>query len=92
MHKYNSFLSCDKNGGCTYIPDDDGVVVLPAEGSEVFFVTGERETLDQDLVQFEALHDLKSIEVPDDDVGLQLQKVVRVSGCDLNLSAVCGLT
>jgi hypothetical protein len=92
LHKYNSFLSCEKNGGCTYIPDDDGVIVLAAEGSEVLFVTGERETLDQDLVQFEALHDLKSIEVPDDDVGLQLQKVVRVSGCDLNLSASFGLS
>lgn len=43
-------------------------------------------------MQFEALHDLKSIKVPDDDIGLQLQKVVRVSDCDLNLSAVCGLT
>ena len=83
MHKYNSFLSCDKNGGRTYIPDDDAVVVLATERSEVLFVAGERETLDQDLVQFEALHDLKSIEVPDDDVGLQLQNVVS----DLNLSA-----
>jgi hypothetical protein len=92
LHKYNSFLSCEKNGGCTYIPDDDGVIVLAAEGSEVLFVAGERETLDQNLVQFEALHDLKSIEVPDDDVGLQLQKVVRVSGCDLNLSASFGLS
>lgn len=92
MHKYNSFLSCEKNGGCTYIPDDDGVIVLAAEGSEVLFVAGERETLDQNLVQFEALHDLKSIEVPDDYVGLQLQKVVRVSGCDLNLSASFGLS
>lgn len=92
MHKYNSFLSCEKNGGCTYIPDDDCVIVLATEGSEVLFVAGERKTLDQDLVQFEALHDLKSIEVPDDDVGLQLQKVVRVSGCDLNLSASFGLS
>ena len=35
-------------------------------------------------MQFEALHDLKSIKVPDDDVCLQLQMVVRVSRIDLN--------
>jgi len=83
LHKYNSFLSCDSNGGRTYIPDNNGVIILTTERSEVLFVAGERETLNQDLVQFEALHNLKSIEVPDDDVGLQLHKVVS----DLNLSA-----
>ena len=51
------------------------VVVLAAEGREVLLVVGEREALDQHLVQFEALHDLECVEVPNDDVGLNVQLV-----------------
>lgn len=54
----------------TYIPDDEGVVVLATERGKELFVVRERETLNQNLVQFEALHDLKSVEVPNDDVRL----------------------
>jgi len=46
------------------------VVVLAAKGREVLLVVGEGEALDQHLVQFEALHNLQSVEVPNDDVRL----------------------
>lgn len=55
----------------TYIPNGERVVVLATEGGEVLLVLGEGETLNQHLVQFEALQRLQSVEVPDDDVRLQ---------------------
>lgn len=43
---------------------------MTSEGGEVLLVLGERETLNEHLVQFEALQRLQSVEVPDDDVRL----------------------
>ena len=57
----------------TYIPDDELVVILTAERGQELFVVAEGEGLDQNLVQLEALHNLKRVEVPDDDVRLQPQ-------------------
>ena len=48
---------------------------MTSEGGEVLLVLGERETLNEHLVQFEALQRLQSVEVPDDDV--RLNKKVR---------------
>ena len=55
----------------TYFPDYELVVILAAERRQVFFVVGEGETLNQDLVHLEPVHHLQSVEVPNDDVGLQ---------------------
>ena len=54
----------------SYIPDDECVVVLTSEGSEVLFVVRERKTLNEDLVEFESLDHLERVEVPNDDVCL----------------------
>jgi len=59
----------------TYFPDYELVVILAAERSQILFVVGERETLDEDLVQLESMHHLQRVEVPDDDVGLRTQTV-----------------
>ena len=56
---------------CTYIPDDERVVVLAAEGGEVLLIEREGERLDEHLVQLQSVHHLERVEVPDDDVGLQ---------------------
>lgn len=56
---------------CTYIPDDERVVVLAAKGGEVLLIEREGERLDEHLVQLQSVHHLQVIEVPDDDVGLQ---------------------
>lgn len=55
----------------TYFPDYELVVILAAERCQVFFVVGEGETLNQNLVHLEPVHHLQSVEVPNDDVGLQ---------------------
>jgi len=52
-------------------PDYELVVILAAERCQVFFVVGERETLNQNLVHLEPVHHLQSVEVPNDDVGLE---------------------
>ena len=54
----------------TYIPNDEGVVVLATEGSQVLLILREGERLDEDLVDLEAMDHLKSIEVPNDDIRL----------------------
>ena len=54
----------------TYIPDDEGIVVLATKRGEVLLVMGEGKTLDEDLVELEALHYLKGVEVPNNDVSL----------------------
>jgi len=43
---------------CLNIPNDKWVVILATKRGEEFFVFGEWKTLDQDLVQFEALQRL----------------------------------
>jgi len=53
------------------IPNGERVVILTSEGGEVLLVLGERETLNEYLVQFEAFQRLQSVEVPDDDVRLE---------------------
>jgi hypothetical protein len=55
----------------TYLPDDEVVVVLATEGSQVLLVLGEAKRLDVDLVELEAVNDLESVEVPDDNVSLK---------------------
>jgi len=65
-------------GRFTYVPDDELVVVLPAERGKELFIVGEGETLDQHLVQFEALHDLQSVEVPNDDVRLNTCEQIQM--------------
>ena len=42
----------------TYIPNDECVVVLAAKGSEELFIVGERQALDEDLVELEPLDGL----------------------------------
>jgi hypothetical protein len=65
------------------IPNDEGVVVLATEGSEVLLVLREGERLDQDLVELEAMDHLKSVEVPNDDVRLNITRLVALFvGCD----------
>jgi len=56
--------------GGTYIPDDERVVVLAAEGSQKLLVVGEGEALDEYFVQLQALDHLERVEVPDNNVGL----------------------
>jgi len=53
------------------IPDNERVVVLATEGSEVLLVEGERQALDEDFVQFKSMHHLEGIEIPDNDVSLE---------------------
>jgi hypothetical protein len=54
----------------TYIPNDKGIVVLTTKRSEVFLVMREGQALNEDLVELEALDNLKGIEVPNNDVSL----------------------
>lgn len=54
------------------VPDDEHVFVVDAsEGGEVEFVVGEREGLDEDLVELEAVDHGALLEVPDDDISLE---------------------
>lgn len=55
----------------TYLPDDQGVVVLATERRQVLFVMRERQRLDQHLMQLHPVNDFKRVEVPDNDVRLQ---------------------
>ena len=55
---------------CTYIPDDEGVVVLAAERGEVLLVERERETLNQNFVQLQSVLHHQRFEVPNDNVSL----------------------
>lgn len=55
----------------TYIPNDEGVVVLATKGGKVLLVVREGEALDEDLVELEALNDLEGVEVPNNDVSLK---------------------
>ena len=57
----------------TYFPDYELVVILATQRGQVLFVCGEGQTLNQDLVQLEAVHHLQRVEVPNDDVGLSSQ-------------------
>jgi hypothetical protein len=60
------------NGFSTHsFPNYELVVILAAERRQVLFIVGERETLNQNLVHFQPVHHLESIEVPDDDVRLE---------------------
>jgi hypothetical protein len=43
---------------------------LSTERSEVFLIVRERKALNKDLVKLEALNDLESVEVPDNDISL----------------------
>ena len=56
----------------TYIPYDKGIVVLTAKRSEVFLVMREGKTLNEDLVKLQALNNLKGVEVPNNDVSLNI--------------------
>ena len=54
----------------TYIPDDESVVVLAAEGGEVLLVEREGETLNQNFVQLQSVLHGQRFEVPNDNVSL----------------------
>lgn len=54
----------------TYIPNDESIIVLTTEGSEVLLILRERERLDQDLVELETVDHLEGVEVPNDDIRL----------------------
>lgn len=58
----------------TYIPDNERVVVLSSEGSQVLLIEREGKTLDQNFVQFESVLHLEGLEVPDDNIGLKVSK------------------
>ena len=58
----------------------------------MLLVVGERETLDQDLVHFEAMHHLKSVEVPHDDVSLTKSNSESGVSINLNLFSVTVIT
>jgi len=60
--------------GFTYIPDNEGVVVLSTKRGEVLLILREGERLDQDLMELEAMNHLKSIEVPNDDIRLNITR------------------
>ena len=64
------FAGSQPQATATYFPDYELVVVLAAHRSQILLIRREREALDQNLVQFEAVDHLQSVEVPDDDVGL----------------------
>ena len=55
----------------TYLPNDEVVVVLATERGEIFLVFGEAQRLDVHFVQFEAVHNLQRVKVPNDDISLQ---------------------
>lgn len=65
-----SALVFERLKNVTYIPNDDGVVVLSSERSQVFLIVGERQGLDEDFVELKSVHHLKGVEVPDDNVSL----------------------
>jgi hypothetical protein len=54
----------------TYIPNDEGVVVLAAKRGEKLLIVGEGKALDQYLVELKSLDRLEGVEVPNDDIGL----------------------
>ena len=64
----------------TYIPNNKGIVVLTTERCEVLLVMGESKALDEDFVELQSLNDLKSVEIPDDDISLYFTiEFVRIS-------------
>ena len=64
----------------TYIPNNKSIVVLTTERCEVLLVMGESKALDEDLVELQTLNDLKSVEIPDDDISLYFTiEFVRIS-------------
>jgi hypothetical protein len=65
---------------CTYIPNNKGIVVLTTERCEVLLIMGESKALDEDLVELQTLNDLKSVEIPDNDISLYFTiEFVRIS-------------
>lgn len=62
-----------------YIPNNESVIVLPAKRRKVLLVEREGQALDQHLVEFESLHNLEGVEVPNDDVGLDKDLASMVS-------------
>jgi len=52
------------------LPDYELVVILTAKRSQVLFVGGKGETLDQHLMHFESVHHVEVVEVPNDDISL----------------------
>ena len=52
------------------MPDYELVVILTAKRSQVLFVGGKGETLDQHLMHFESVHHVEVVEVPNDDISL----------------------
>ena len=55
----------------TYVPNDEHVVVLSTDGSQVLLVHGERETLNEDLVKLEPVNEGQTVEIPNDNVSLE---------------------
>ena len=69
----------------TYIPNNKGIVVLTTERCEVLLVMGESKALDEDLVELQSLNDLKSVEIPDNDISLYFTiEFVRISSLTAN--------
>ena len=65
-------MSTDGFASFTF-PDDELAVILATEGCQVLLVIRERQTLDQHLVHLEAMLELESVEVPDNNVSLRKQ-------------------
>lgn len=70
-----SFSSCD-------IPDCDCVVVLTTQRRQILLILRESQVLDQNFVEFQFLHDFESVEVPDDDIGIETH-VCLLPTCDV---------
>jgi hypothetical protein len=64
------WVSADSFSGLD-VPDNQLVVVLSSERSEVALIERRGERLDQNFVQFQALDGLQRVEVPDDDISLE---------------------
>ena len=59
----------------TYLPDNECVVVLTTEGSQVLLIVREGKALNEDFMKLHALHDFQGVEIPDDDVRLHRGKM-----------------
>lgn len=63
--------ACALKKSVTYVPNYKSVVILATERSQVLFISREGEILNEHLVQLESLYHFKSVEVPNNDVGLK---------------------
>ena len=86
-HEYEYIKFIGYKAMDTYIPNYEGVVVLATKRCEVFLVVREGEALNEHLVELEALNDLKGVEVPNNDVSLNIVINVCFKVGDATLTA-----